>query len=135
MWLCEQRVKNRYEVMSDTSTKVYIVTLFNGPPTCTCMAFAMGKNRAVSTKPGAKPGKAWCKHIDRLFEHINRGDFGIVCDWTSEQTEDYVAGPVPVCPKCGMDAIWDDDLEPIEEVAAENALASLAEMIKEVEQR
>jgi hypothetical protein len=127
MWLCEERARNSYPVMSDTSTKTYTVTLFNGPPTCTCMAYAMGKNRAVSTKPGAKPGKAWCKHIDRMY--------GIICDWTSDQQDEYTAGPLPECPKCGNAAIWDGDLEPIEEVAKEEALASLAEMIAEVENR
>lgn len=135
MYICSQRAKNSYMVESDSSTKKYKVTLFNGPPTCTCPAYAIGKNRAISTKPGAKPGKAWCKHIDRLFQHIASGNFGIVCDWTSEQTEDYVAGPVPCCPKCGLDAIWDGDMEPVEEIATEEAMSSLAEMIKEVESR
>jgi hypothetical protein len=61
-----------YEMESDgTYGKSYTVTFAKGePPTCTCTAYAIGRNRAKSNKPVKThgPQNAWCKHIDRAWE-------------------------------------------------------------------
>lgn len=123
---CQQMEQNCWLVPSDSKpSKKYTVTAFKGePPTCTCVAFAIGRNRGKSNKRGAKPGRAWCKHIEYVYD--------TVCQWDSDS--DKVQLEPGVCPMCGGPTAFDDDDQDIPEITTETAaLDSLKSMIAEIE--
>lgn len=127
MQRCEQMTHGSYQVPSDSQArKFYTVTAFGGvPPTCTCVAFAIGRNRTKSTKSSSKQGEAWCKHIEYIFD--------TTCQWDSGS--DIVQTQPGVCPSCGTLTVWDDDDGEVTEVASETAVSSLQDMIAEIESK
>ncbi len=81
-----------FEMESDSdASKVYKVNMAP-PPTCTCIAFAIGRNRAKSNKPVKTfgPQQAWCKHIQRVYD--------ITCSFDSRI---HGTSMIPICPLCG----------------------------------
>lgn len=75
---------------SSSANKTYTVSFKELLGTCTCIAYAISRNRSVSNKPNRKPHhqSAWCKHIEKA---IDRG----VCRWRGDP---LIPG---ICPECG----------------------------------
>ncbi len=86
------KADNVIEVHSDSNyDKTYKVTFAHDAlPTCTCVSFAIGRNRMKSRKP-TKPGNqdAFCKHIERVW-HL----------WCTWEGEPLIPG-FSICPQCG----------------------------------
>lgn len=79
-----------------TAKKPYIVSFIDPTqPTCTCTAFAIGRNRMKARMEGRKVATntsiqtAWCKHIDRLYNDT--------CRWRGEP----LLEGLHICPECG----------------------------------
>jgi hypothetical protein len=73
-----------------SANKTYTVSFKEAMPTCTCIAYAIGRNRSVSNKPNRKPWgqNPWCKHVEEI---LDRG----VCRWEGDA---LFPG---ICPECG----------------------------------
>lgn len=85
--------------------KPYIVS-FTDPtqPTCTCTAFAIGRNRMKARMEGrpvqenSSVQTAWCKHIDQLYNKV--------CRWSGEP---LIEG-LYLCPECGSKTVEVEDV-------------------------
>lgn len=83
--------------VSGSAKKPYIVS-FADPtaPTCTCVSFAIGRNRAKARVDGRKyknqgNTEAWCKHIDKEYDNA--------CMWRGTT---LIPG---ICPRCGSKTV------------------------------
>lgn len=85
--VCSKLVKGVYEVGSSSGSKNYKVNFDNCPPTCTCVAFAIARNRAGGKNHG---GAAICKHINSIYDSA--------CDFDSRKHGESM---LPICPHCG----------------------------------
>lgn len=76
---------------ASSASKTYTVSFKELIPTCTCVAYAIGRNRSKSNKPrtGKSNTLAHCKHVE--WAH----DKG-VCRWRGETP--LFPG---ICPECG----------------------------------
>lgn len=79
-------------VGSDSSSKKYKVSFADLLPTCTCVSFAIGRNKAKAKLDGKTINEtgnkdAWCKHIDRVYNDA--------CRWRGNT---LIPG---MCPECG----------------------------------
>lgn len=78
-------------LVKGSGKKPYVVSFRDIAPTCTCISFAIGRNRAkarLEDNPTAANGNqdAWCKHIDKLYNDV--------CRWRGDPT---IPG---LCPEC-----------------------------------
>lgn len=88
---CASRGKQVFEVDSDSSDKTYTVTAFvEGEfPTCSCVAYAIQRNRNGGKNMGA-PGM--CKHIKRVLAET--------CTWKQKHGDPRIPRDGK-CPECG----------------------------------
>ena len=77
-----------FPIQSDSSDKQYMVDFRQVPPTCTCVSYAIKRNRAGGKNHG---GAAICKHIERVYD--------MKCDFDSRKHGESM---IPVCPHCGQ---------------------------------
>lgn len=118
-------------VPSDSGSKVYTVS-FSDPtaPTCDCVSFAIGRNKAKARINGKKykhQGNcdAWCKHIDRVYDNACkwRGNTLIpgVCPTCGEATVPLDA-PVVTRPASSINPLVSDDSTPTDSASIEALL-------------
>lgn len=65
-----ERCLNHTRQVYGSSAKPYTVSRKGGTATCTCIAFAIGKNRMKSDRLDVRQGIAWCKHIEAQFDTL-----------------------------------------------------------------
>lgn len=85
--ICKNSIQGIFHVASDSADKQYIVDFRQVPPTCTCVSYAIRRNRAGGKNHG---GAAICKHIERAYD--------MKCDFDSRKHGESM---IPVCPHCG----------------------------------
>lgn len=87
-------------VGSDSSSKKYTVSFREVLPTCTCVSFAIGRNKAKARLDGKRikdsgNKDAWCKHIDRVYDSA--------CRWRGTT---IIPG---LCPQCSGSTVPMDE--------------------------